>query len=120
MSSTSQTNAYTGVAYNENASFKQVNISGTSMASPQVAGVLSLYLQQNPAATPAQVKSWLSSTTVPGQDRIYSTGLDNDYTNQESIWGGNQNYLYWPFSTASVTHRISGLKFNGPVTFRTG
>jgi subtilisin family serine protease len=118
VSSTSQTNQYTGVAYNENAAFKQVNISGTSMASPQVAGVISLYLQQNPSATPAQVKSWLSSTTISGQDRIYSTGLDNDYTNQASIWGGNQNYLFWPYATLGITHRASGIQIKGPVTFR--
>ena len=120
MSATSQTNAYSGVAYSENAAFKQVNISGTSMASPQVAGVISLYLQQNPTATPAQVKSWLTSTTIVGQDRIYSTGLDDDYTNQESIWGGNQNYLYWPFSTLEISTRISNISFKGPVTFRSG
>lgn len=120
MSATSQTNAYSGVSYNENASYKQVNISGTSMASPQVAGVIALYLQQNPTATPAQVKSWLTSTTVPGQDRIYSTGLDNDYTDQESIWGGNQNYLYWPFSTLDIRTRISNVQFKGPVTFKMG
>jgi len=120
MSACSQTNAQGGVAYFENASFKQTNISGTSMASPQVAGVLSLYLQQNPTATPAQVKTWLSSTTISGQDRIYTTGLNNDYTNQESIWGGNQNYLYWPFANVNISRRISNITFRGPVTFKTG
>ena len=120
MSSTSQTNNYSGVAYSENASYKQVNISGTSMASPQVAGVVSLYLQQNPTATPAQVKSWLASTTVSGQDRIYSTGLNDDYVNQESTWGGNQNYLYWPFSTLDIRNRVSNIQFRGPVTFKLG
>ena len=120
MSATSQTNAYTGVAYAENAAYKQVNISGTSMASPQVAGVISLYLQQNPASTPAQVKSWLTSTTVLGQDRIYSTGLNNDYVNQQSIWGGNQNYLFSPFAQAIIRTRFSNVQFKGPVTFRTG
>jgi subtilisin family serine protease len=120
MSATSQTNAYLGVAYHENAAYKQVNISGTSMASPQVAGVLSLYLQQNPSATPAQVKSWLTSTTIPGQDRIYTTGLNDDYTDEKSTWGGNQNYVFWPFSTPIVTHRASGIQIKGPVTFKMG
>ena len=34
--------------------YKIANISGTSMAAPQVAGVLALWCQLNPGATPAQ------------------------------------------------------------------
>jgi PKD repeat protein len=40
-------------------------ISGTSMASPHVAGVAALYLQANPSATPAQVRSALTSNATP-------------------------------------------------------
>lgn len=47
-------------------------ISGTSMASPHVSGVVALMLQANPAATPAQVKQCITSTAVdmmaPGFD----------------------------------------------------
>jgi len=34
-------------------------ISGTSMASPHVAGIVAVYLQQNPEASASAVKSWL-------------------------------------------------------------
>jgi len=34
-------------------------ISGTSMASPHVAGIVAVYLESNPNASPASVKSWL-------------------------------------------------------------
>jgi len=37
-------------------------ISGTSMASPHVAGVVALYLGENGGATPAQIKSWMVNT----------------------------------------------------------
>ena len=41
-------------------------ISGTSMAAPHVAGVSALYLQSNPAAAPASVRSALYSLTTKG------------------------------------------------------
>ena len=54
-------------------------ISGTSMASPHVSGVVALMLQANPLATPAQVKQCLLSTAVdmmtPGFDIHSGLGM---------------------------------------------
>ncbi|GAA2528122.1 S8 family peptidase [Pilimelia columellifera] len=41
-------------------------ISGTSMASPHVAGAAALYLEANPSATPAQIAEKMASTATPG------------------------------------------------------
>ena len=49
--------------------------SGTSMSTPHVAGVVSLMLSQNPALTPAQVKTRLQATA-----RAFPTGTGADCT----------------------------------------
>lgn len=54
-------------------------LSGTSMASPHVAGAVALMRSYAPAATPAEIESALYSTTqdlgAPGWDQYYGFGL---------------------------------------------
>jgi subtilisin family serine protease len=52
-------------------------ISGTSMASPHVAGVAALYLQGNPTATPATVHSAIVSTASINHLTSIGTGSPN-------------------------------------------
>jgi len=47
-------------------------ISGTSMATPHVAGVAALYLEDNPAASPASVNSAITGSATP--DRLSNVG----------------------------------------------
>ena len=52
-------------------------ISGTSMASPHVAGVAALYLASNPTATPAQVTNYIISTSTANKVTGAGTGSPN-------------------------------------------
>ncbi|HEX8362965.1 MAG TPA: S8 family peptidase [Longimicrobium sp.] len=56
-------------------------ISGTSMASPHVAGVAALYLQNNTTATPATVGSAIVSTAFVGKLTGIGTGSPNRLLN---------------------------------------
>jgi serine protease len=52
-------------------------IGGTSMAAPHVAGVAALYLQNNPAHTPAQVRDAIYRSATPGRLSNIGTGSPN-------------------------------------------
>jgi subtilisin family serine protease len=52
-------------------------MSGTSMASPHVAGAAALILSANPSATPAQVRELLVSSAVSGKVTNAGTGSPN-------------------------------------------
>jgi len=54
----------TSAWYNSNTATR--SISGTSMASPHVAGIAALYLQNNPSASPAAVANAIISTSTTG------------------------------------------------------
>ncbi len=52
-------------------------ISGTSMASPHVAGVAALYLANNPTATPSQVTTAIINASTPNKVTGAQTGSPN-------------------------------------------
>jgi subtilisin family serine protease len=102
MSATSNTNRWGAGSQNYylNSSYKQTNISGTSMAAPQVCGVAALVMQLNPSYTPAQLKASLLSTAG---SPIYTTGLTNDYSNTRSLLGSSQKFLYRNYDLTTTT-----------------
>jgi len=94
---TSNTNKYGGVTYAfdspGNVGYKQVFISGTSMACPQVVGIVALYLERNPSANQATIKSWLSSAASVA-NLIYDSGNSTNYTSYTSLKGGLNKVAY--------------------------
>lgn len=96
-STLSDTTVYTSGPYPQDDSYNIGSLGGTSMASPQVAGLLGLWLQINPSATPAQAVSYITSTAKT--DRIYTTTLDNDYANNRSILGSDNKFVWNKFNS---------------------
>ena len=81
-------------------------ISGTSMATPHVAGVAALYLSTNPTATMSQVENALTSNATPNKVTGAGTGSPNLLLYSGFIGGGSP-----PNSppVASFTYSCSGL-----------
>ena len=68
------------------------SLGGTSMASPQVAGVCALYLESMPRLSPEELQSKIFSDSQPV---VYETSNnDTDYRTSESILGSPNRFLY--------------------------
>lgn len=109
MSACSNTNRFSSQPYYRNSSFRQVNISGTSMASPQVAGVCALLLELNPKSTPQSIKNHIVNGASAN---LYTSGEDNDWDNRRSLYGGDNKFLYNKFGVdKNVEVKGSFVKF---------
>jgi len=84
-----------GVSDARNNSYFKAKLSGTSMASPQVLGALSLLLQSKPWLTPTQALTALKTLSVT--NRITDTSPVS-YTNYRSLQGSTNRYLYMPYT----------------------
>jgi subtilisin family serine protease len=85
--------------------FRVTSIGGTSMAAPQVAGVIAQHLQVNPNLTPAQIKDRIigDSTAV-----VYDTGSSTDYGRiLDSIMGSPNRMLYSRYGKQPLTTNVS-------------
>ena len=112
MSCTSNTNKFADAEYSKNSSFRQTNISGTSMASPQVAGVIACLLQKDSSLTPAQAKQIIEDDAVDGI--IYDTASIVDYDQTRSLHGSPNRIMFnrynkVPFAMSNLLKPRNGL-----------
>ena len=84
-----------GSTYFADASYRQAKYSGTSMAAPQMCGMIGLLTQAHPDWTPAQVKKYFESNSVAN---LNDTGNNNDYTTNTTIHGGPNRVAYFPMN----------------------
>lgn len=104
MSATSIANNMFGAGYSpeyyywnkEGENWLQLNLSGTSMASPQTCGYCAVVLEVNPGATPAQLKQFMVNNC---KDQLASTGLDDDFADSASVRGGGTKIMYNKFNS---------------------
>jgi len=108
---------YTNVAYPGYPTFNLMKISGTSMASPQVCGVLACMLEANPSYTPDQAKQWIINNSTKGL--LFDTGSGTSYNTAYSLVGGNNRILFNPFNKSNSGTLTGRAKiFNGALSLK--
>ncbi len=96
----------------DNASYKIRKLQGTSMAAPQVTGILATLLQARPSYKQAECLAWIQDQATNNRLFDPTTGTPStDYQNLRALQGANNKYLQTPF--------VSGLKYNftGGISF---
>ena len=96
-SCTSNTNAYTDAAYWGDSGFRQANINGTSMASPQICGIGALYLQANPGATPAELRTMIHNDS---NSTAMKAGTSTGYGSTDNAMNGPRRVAVQRYNTS--------------------
>ncbi|MET9604634.1 S8 family peptidase [Streptomyces sp. NPDC006512] len=100
-------------------------ISGTSMASPHVAGAAAVYLSQNPASTPAQVSAGLVAAATPNvvtgpgsgsPNRLLNVGGGTTPPNPGTRFENLNDYAINDNATVESPVTVSGISGNAPAT----
>ncbi|GGZ77479.1 S8 family peptidase [Streptomyces subrutilus] len=98
-------------------------ISGTSMASPHVAGAAAVYLAQNPGSTPAQVSAGLVAAATPNvvtspgtgsPNRLLYIGAGTTPPNPGTRFENPADYAVADNATVESPITVSGISGNAP------
>jgi hypothetical protein len=89
--------AYTLAVDSRNSNYKIVSINGTSMASPQVTGVLATMLEATPSMTPAAAKTYITGNAKAGQ--IYAPLVGADQYEFYGLQGAANRYVFAAYPT---------------------
>jgi len=114
MSSVNTTTNVFPVPDSRNTNFYIQKKSGTSMASPQVTGVLACFLETNPRASQSDALKYITSTAKTGQIFSYNLGLSDP----TDLQGSPNRYLY--FYKQRPDNGFIGPKVNLGVSPNTG
>ncbi len=81
------------VADSRDTSYYLGAVSGTSMSSPQITGILACLLEQEPNLTPAEALQHLIENSLPD---VYDTGVAANLTPYEGFGDSNNRYSFIP------------------------
>jgi hypothetical protein len=101
---------YTLVSDSRNGTYSLQHYQGTSMAAPQVTGVLAILAEHMPGLTQAEAHQWLYNTGLNTQ--MLDSGAD-DAMDDTSLQGADNRLLYWQNVRAEsgaafprITHKL--------------
>ena len=102
---------YTSVTFDYpfDTDYRIMNISGTSMSSPQVAGILALHLQSQPMLSPEDL---LNKIVNDASGVISDTGIPNDYASfTTSLLGSPNRLVFSRYGVANTSTTVGSINF---------
>lgn len=84
--------------------YRFLKLSGTSMAAPQITGMLACYAEKEPTITPQSAKAWLLANAQPTLGDVdFETAASADpFEWTKSLQGGNNQVAYFPYGSYTL------------------
>lgn len=102
VAATSQTSTHSSnMAYPADPSRNIASMSGSSIAAPQVTGMLCLLAQMHPSITPSQCKAFINNHS---KSKMQDNGGSEDWSEGNSsgnLYGATDKVLYWPYGSGN-------------------